>query len=70
MQVRGGYTSMICHALNGLVGACDNVGGSLASNKEYTTHLPEPDDFQDESAKKGKKHEKIDRVVASNSGFE
>ena len=60
MQVRGGYASMICHALNGLVGSVDNVGGTLAPNKEYTSHFPEPDDFMDEIAKKGKKHEKID----------
>ena len=36
MQVRGAYASMICHCLNGITGACDNVGGTLASNKEYT----------------------------------
>ncbi len=60
MQVRGGYTSMICHALNGITGACDNVGGTLTSNKEYTGHFPEPDEFFDEIAKKGKKNAKID----------
>ena len=61
MQVRGGYTSMICHALNGIVGAVDNVGGTLTSNKEYTVPFPKPDDFMDDIAKKGKKHEKIDQ---------
>jgi anaerobic selenocysteine-containing dehydrogenase len=60
MQVRGCYTSMICHALNGLTGAVDNVGGTLANNKEYTINFPEPDDFMDDIAKKGKKYEKID----------
>ncbi len=60
MQVRGGYASMICHALNGLVGSVDNVGGPLAPNKEFTSHFPEPDDFMDDIAKAGKKHEKID----------
>ncbi|MEW5722154.1 MAG: molybdopterin-dependent oxidoreductase [Thermodesulfobacteriota bacterium] len=60
MQTRGGYASMACHALNGLVGAVDNVGGTLASNKEYTSHFPEPDEFLDEIAKSGKKHEKMD----------
>ena len=60
MQVRGGYASMICHALNGLVGAVDNVGGTLKANKEYTSKFPKPDDFMDEIAKKGKKHGKID----------
>lgn len=61
MQVRGCYASMICHALNGLVGSVDNVGGTMEANKEYTSHFPEPDDFIDEIAKKGKKHEKIDQ---------
>jgi len=61
MQVRGAYTSMACHALNGLVGAVDNVGGTLSGNKEYTKKFPKPNDFMDEIAKKGKKHEKIDQ---------
>jgi len=61
MQVRGAYTGMAVHALNGITGACDNVGGTLASNKEYTGKFPEPDDFMDEIAKKGKKYEKIDQ---------
>ncbi|MBI4772792.1 MAG: molybdopterin-dependent oxidoreductase [Deltaproteobacteria bacterium] len=61
MQVRGGYTSMICHALNGLTGAVDNLGGTLESNKTYTRDFPEPDDFLDDTAKAGKKYEKIDR---------
>ncbi|OGP62781.1 MAG: dehydrogenase [Deltaproteobacteria bacterium RBG_13_49_15] len=60
MQVRGAYTSMICHALNGLTGACDNLGGTLVSNKEYTKHFPEAEEFYDEIAKKGKKFPKID----------
>jgi anaerobic selenocysteine-containing dehydrogenase len=55
MQVRGGYNSMACHALNGLVGAVDNVGGTLVSNKEYTGKFPGPDDFLDDIAQKGKK---------------
>ncbi len=60
MQVRGGYASMICHALNGLVGSVDNVGGTMQANKEYTTSFPKPDDFMDEIAKAGVKHGKID----------
>lgn len=60
MQVRGGYASMICHALNGLVGSVDNVGGTMAANKVYSQDFPKPDDFMDEIAQKGKKHEKID----------
>jgi len=61
MQVRGGYTAMAVHALNALLGSCDNVGGTLVSNKEYTSKFPKPDAFMDEIAKKGKKHEKIDQ---------
>jgi anaerobic selenocysteine-containing dehydrogenase len=60
MQVRGAYASMICHALNGLVGSVDNVGGTLAPNKEYTSEFPKPDDFMDDLAKAGVKYEKID----------
>jgi anaerobic selenocysteine-containing dehydrogenase len=60
MQVRGAYASMAVHALNGIVGAVDNVGGTQQSNKEYTTKFPKPDDYMDEIAKKGKKHKKID----------
>ncbi|KJS28921.1 MAG: dehydrogenase [Desulfatitalea sp. BRH_c12] len=61
MQVRGAYASMICHALNGLVGAVDNVGGTLAPNKVHTQDFPGPDAFMDDIANKGKKHEKIDQ---------
>ncbi len=60
MQVRGAYSSMICHALNGLVGAVDNVGGTLTANKEYTKKFPSEKPFLDEIAKAGKKHKKID----------
>ncbi|MGL1864120.1 MAG: molybdopterin-dependent oxidoreductase [Pseudodesulfovibrio sp.] len=60
MQVRGGYASMACHALNGLVGAVDNEGGTLAANKVYTNKWAKPDPYMDETAKKGKKHKKID----------
>jgi anaerobic selenocysteine-containing dehydrogenase len=60
MQVRGAYTSMAAHALNGLVGAVDNHGGTLKANKEYTQKFPSEKDFQDEIAKAGTKHKKID----------
>ena len=60
MQVRGGYAAMAVHALNGIVGAVDNVGGTQKTNKEYTTKFPKPNDWMDEIAKKGKKHKKID----------
>jgi anaerobic selenocysteine-containing dehydrogenase len=45
MQARGAYACMAAHALNGLVGAVDNVGGTLKANKEYTQSFPAPDDF-------------------------
>jgi anaerobic selenocysteine-containing dehydrogenase len=61
MQVRGAYTAMAVHALNGLVGSVDNIGGTLKANKEYTSKFPSPDDFMDETAKAGKKHKKIDQ---------
>jgi len=60
MQPRGGYASMACHALNGLVGAVDNVGGSLKANSEYTQSFPGYDDYLDEIATEGKGHSKID----------
>ncbi|MCK5487307.1 MAG: molybdopterin-dependent oxidoreductase, partial [Desulfobacterales bacterium] len=61
MQVRGGFSSMATHALNGIVGAVDNKGGTQITNKEYTSKFPKPDDFMDDIAKKGKKHGKIDQ---------
>jgi anaerobic selenocysteine-containing dehydrogenase len=61
MQVRGSYSCMAAHALNGLVGSVDNVGGTLKANKEYTQSFPAPDDFLDEVAKAGKAHKKIDQ---------
>lgn len=60
MQVRGAYSSMAAHALNGLVGAVDNIGGTLKANKEYTRSFPSPNDFLDDIANKGKSHTKID----------
>lgn len=61
MQVRGAYASMACHALNGLVGSCDNLGGTMVSNKEYTQSFPDYDQYLDDTAKMGLKHEKIDQ---------
>ncbi|KUO58299.1 MAG: dehydrogenase [Gracilibacter sp. BRH_c7a] len=61
MQVRGGYAAMAAHALNGLVGAADNVGGTLRGSKVPTGSIPSYDDYLDETAKKGKKNKKIDQ---------
>jgi anaerobic selenocysteine-containing dehydrogenase len=60
MQVRGSYSSMAAHALNGLVGSVDNIGGTLKANKEYTQSFPSYKDFQDDIAQAGAKHGKID----------
>ncbi len=60
MQPRGSYASMAAHALNGLVGSVDNVGGTLKANKEYTQKFPGYEDFMDDIAKEGKGHKKID----------
>ncbi len=60
MQVRGAYASLAAHALNGLVGAVDNVGGTLKANSEYTQSFPGYEDFMDEIATEGKGHKKID----------
>ncbi|MGE4424077.1 MAG: molybdopterin-dependent oxidoreductase [Pseudodesulfovibrio sp.] len=60
MQVRGGYGCMATHALNGLVGSVDNIGGTLAPNKVYTSSFPKYDEYLDDTAQKGKKHGKID----------
>ena len=53
MQVRGSYTSMAVHALNGLVGSVGNEGGTLYSPPDGTASLPGPDDFIDDVAQNG-----------------
>ncbi len=60
MQVRGGYTSMAAHALNGLVGSVDNVGGTMKGNKKFMDKWPDYKPFMDEVAKEGSSHKKID----------
>lgn len=61
MQVRGAYSAMACHALNGLVGSVDNEGGTLQSSKVPLGKAPAFDDYMDEIAKKGSKNKKIDQ---------
>ncbi|TKB55420.1 arsenate respiratory reductase molybdopterin-containing subunit ArrA [Ferrimonas aestuarii] len=62
MQTRGTYTSMACHALNGLFGGVDNEGGVFPYNKTpLNKNFPDASDYMDAIAKKGKKHEKIDQ---------
>ena len=40
MQVRGGYTAMAAHALNGLVGAADARGGVVQKTKVVADDIP------------------------------
>jgi anaerobic selenocysteine-containing dehydrogenase len=61
MQVRGSYTAMAAHALNGLVGSVDNVGGTLKGNKKFMDPWPDHKPFMDKTAKDGVKHAKIDQ---------
>ncbi|MEK6739124.1 MAG: molybdopterin-dependent oxidoreductase, partial [Planctomycetota bacterium] len=60
MHVRGGYSAMSVHALNGLLGAVDNVGGTLGGSKQAANKMPKVDKYQDELAKKHTKMKKID----------
>jgi anaerobic selenocysteine-containing dehydrogenase len=61
MQVRGGYAAMAAHALNGLVGSVDNVGGTTQKTKVPAVGIPAYAAFQDELAKKNSKQPKIDQ---------
>lgn len=59
MHVRGTYSAMAVHALNGLLGSCDNVGGTLAGSKILGNDLQKLDPYIDDTAKK--KNKKIDQ---------
>ncbi len=61
MQVRGGYTAMAAHALNGLVGSVDNEGGTLRAAKIPANSTPDFEPYYDEIAKKGTKNKKMDQ---------
>ena len=61
MQVRGTYTSMAVHALNGLVGSAGNRGGTLYHPETATAGLPDPDEYVDDVAERGLDHEIIDQ---------
>ena len=62
MQVRGGYNSMACHALNGLVGSVDHKGGVCQKLSAPTAKMPDYHHYQDEIAKKKTKYQKIDQT--------
>ena len=61
MQARGGYAAMATHALNGLVGSADHVGGTVQKTKVPADSIPGYADYQDEIAKKNSKQPKIDQ---------
>jgi len=61
MQARGGYAAMAAHALNGLVGSTDHIGGVVQKAKVVADDIPSYSDYQDEMAKKNTKQSKIDQ---------
>ena len=61
MQVRGGYSAMAAHALNGLVGSVDHIGGTVQKTKIPGNSTPSYKAYQDEMAKKNSKQKKIDQ---------
>ncbi len=62
MQVRGAYSALATHALNGLVGSVDNEGGTLRGSKVPTqAGLINFEDYLDSTAEEGLKQKKIDQ---------
>lgn len=61
MQARGGYAAMAAHALNGLVGSADHIGGVVQKTKVPADTIPDLTAYQDEIAKKNSKQSKIDQ---------
>ncbi len=61
MQVRGGYNSLACHALNGLVGSIETKGGVCQKLSPPVNKMPDYKPFQDDIAKKKTKLQKIDQ---------
>ncbi|SHH27460.1 arsenate respiratory reductase molybdopterin-containing subunit ArrA [Ferrimonas marina] len=62
MQIQGTYTSLACHALNGLFGGIDSKGGLFpAQSAPLNSKFPSLDGYLDDVAKAGLKQEKIDQ---------
>ncbi|WP_017755305.1 molybdopterin-dependent oxidoreductase [Calidifontibacillus oryziterrae] len=61
MQIRGGYSCMAAHALNGLVGSVQNVGGTLGKMSVPKNSTPDYAPYQDKIAEEGYHQKKIDR---------
>jgi anaerobic selenocysteine-containing dehydrogenase len=60
MNPRGTYAAMAVHALNGLLGSIDNVGGTLQSSSVPIGRFPSTDAYLDAIAKAAGKHRKLD----------
>jgi len=60
MNPRGTYTAMVVHALNGILGSVDNVGGTHDPVKNIKGSYPKLDKYIDELAKTHGKGYKID----------
>lgn len=60
MSPRGSYTAMAIHALNGLLGSCDNEGGTLRGPSFKVGSTPAYDNYIDDVAKSGNSQKKID----------
>ena len=61
MHVRGAYSAMAVHALNGLLGSIDNLGGTMQSASIPVKKIPSYKKYQDELSKKHSKMQKIDQ---------
>jgi anaerobic selenocysteine-containing dehydrogenase len=62
MSPRGTYTAMAIYALNGLLGSIGNVGGPQQKNSSPSSNgIPAYAPFQDDIAKTGASHPKIDQ---------
>ena len=61
MNPRGSYISFAIHALNGLVGSVDNVGGVMQHNSAPAGKIPEIEPFMTEMTTKHSKNKKIDQ---------
>ena len=61
MHVRGAYSAMAIHALNGLMGSVDNLGGPMQSSTIPVKGIPSYKKYQDDLSKKHSKMQKIDQ---------
>ncbi len=61
MQIRGSYASMAAHALNGLVGSCDSVGGILQGTSVPSGKTPDIKPYLSEEIASALKQKKIDQ---------